>query len=349
MLDASSSRMATDDEGGLGLDDTIDLAAIESFPASDPPPWSTAHAGAPATEPEPGPRMLHHVAQQLRDDVYALSESFGERNDRTPRSSANLERAGKLIEGRFRELGLRVQRRPRGVPNIEAVLEGTSPASGCVVVGAHYDTARRTPGADDNASGVAALLALAHGLRERPLHRTLRLVAFAAEEPPHTRRRSMGSLRYVEDLVLAGQEVFAMVSLEMLGLFRSELPLLRRVSGRVSGRLRTLPPFREDALAIVGGLGSRRIVRRAKAAFDDARAGIDVWTASLPLFLPGVRSSDHWSFARRGIPAFMVTDTGPLRSLRYHRPGDTPERLDYDRLARTTAALASVVTELAGG
>jgi hypothetical protein len=336
--------MATDDdEGGLGLDDTIDLAAMESFPASDPPPWPSTHAGAPSPQPEQGPRMLHDVAQQLRDDVYALSATFGERNDRSPRAAANLERAGHMIEWRFRELGLAVRRRPTGsqaaLANIEAIIPGSRSAPESIVVGAHYDTAHRSPGADDNASGVAALLALAHSLRERSLGRTVRLVAFAAEEAPHKRRRSMGSVRYVGDLLRTGHDVTAMISLEMLGLFRSELPLPKR--------LRSLAPFRADVLAMIGGLRSRRLVRRAKVAFDHAHAGIGVWAASLPLFLPGVRSSDHWAFARRGIPAIMLTDTGPLRTWRYHRPSDTPERLDYDRLARATTAISAVVTELA--
>ena len=290
----------------------------------------------------PGPELLHDVVQRIHDDVHLLSGCIGERNDRSPRTRDNLERAASLIEERLGCAGLGVKRRPAqsdggGPSNIEAVLLGTHKPQESVVVGAHYDTARGSPGADDNASGVAALLALAHLLPYVPLQRTVRLVAFVDEEPPHTRKPGMGSVRYLDALLREGPCVTAKVSLDMLGIYKSELPW----------PLSRIHPLRSDVLALVGDRRSRPILKRAKRAFELAGSGIDLRVLSLPLFLPGVRSSDHWSFAKRNIPSFMVTDTGPLRARRYHSRRDTPRGLDYDRIGRATTAIATMVRDLA--
>ena len=326
----------------LGLDETVDLAGMLSFPASDAPGWTMSHLGAPVGVPgaAQGPELLHDVVQRIRDDVHFFAETIGERNDASPRTRQNLREAALAIEGRFRDAGLPVKQRPadRVAPsNVEAVIVGTTRPSECVVIGAHYDSARGSPGADDDSSGLAALLALAHSLRETVFARTVRLVAFVDEELPHKRKPTMGSVRYVDSLLREGPTVSAMVSLEMLGVFANELPW----------PLKRIQPLRSDTLAFVGGLRSRGLVARARSIFERAASGIDVHGVNLPLFVPGVRASDHWSFARRGIPAFMVTDLGPLRTWRYHTPADTPRGLDFDRIGRASLALTAVVRELA--
>ena len=141
-------------------------------------------------------------ASRLRADVTRL---VGDDVERSQRSNGTLERSAALLESALREDGLAVQRLPYAsdavtVTNLEATLDGGTKAQEIVVVGAHYDTAAGAPGADDNASGVAALLAIARALglaKHRPA-RTVRFVAFVNEEPPYFWNAQMGSLVYAQ-------------------------------------------------------------------------------------------------------------------------------------------------------
>lgn len=333
-------RRAGEHERPLGLDETVDAAGRDSFPASDPPCWSPTHLGAPAPAARREPEMFHDVVQRMRDDVRLLSEAIGERNDRSTTALRALARAADAIEDRFRDAGVPVRRRrvDEAAWNVEAVIRGERIPEESVVVGAHYDTARGSPGADDNASGVAVLLALAHALPAWRLHRTVRLVAFAAEEAPHTGTAETGSRRYLEDLRREGPRVTAMVNVEAVGVY---VPEPRRWPFRLVRLLRS-------DLAIVGDRGTRWLLERAKRAFDSAEADVESAIVTHPFFFTPLRVQSHHAFAREGVPAFMVTDTGPLRSLDYHRATDTADRLDYDRLGRTSLALERVVVDLAG-
>jgi hypothetical protein len=322
--------------GALGPNESIDIASNDSFPASDAPPWSATHAGTPAVEH--GPELFRDVVQRLHDDVRLFAETIGERHDRSLHALENLARAADAIEQRFSDARLPVKRRRANDAafNIEAVIRGGVHADETIVVGAHYDSSRGSPGADDNASGVAALLALARSLQRAPLDRTVRLVAFAAEQPPHAGTDTMGSMRYVKDIQREGPRVKAMISLESLGLYSSRIPW----------PLRELPVLRSDLL-LMGDRSARRLLERAETAFEHANTGIRLITMTLPLLFADVRSSDHWSFAREGIPAFMVTDTAPLWANRYHGACDTADKLDYERLGLTCLGVTSVVRSLA--
>jgi len=260
------------------------------------------------------------LAGRLRAHVEALAAE--QRN-------VDLERPARYIE---QQLGASrpqpFQSGGRWVRNIET-------GTGTVVIGAHYDTVPGSPGADDNASGIAVLIELARmGLPAR-------FVAFANEEMPYFQSEEMGSHAWAARARRTGERIDAMLSLEMLGYYRN-----------VPGSQGYPPPLgwfypdRANFVAFVGDLGSRALVRRAIAAFR-AYGRFPSEGVAAPAGIPGVTWSDHWSFRRHGYPAIMVTDTAFYRYAHYHLPSDTPEKLDYERLARVTLGLASVIRELA--
>lgn len=219
--------------------------------------------------------------------------------------------------------------------NLEAVIEPRSANAPTLVVGAHYDSARGAPGANDNGSGTAALLELARllaDLRGKGDVR-IRLAFFANEEPPFFKTDRMGSLVYARALADKGQKPDAMFSLETLG-FYDEAP----GSQHYPFPLGALYPDTGNFVAFVGTVSSRPLVRRAVGEFR-AVARFPSVGGTAPGFVQGIDWSDHWSFGEIGVPALMITDTAPFRYPHYHKLTDTPDKLDYDRLARVTAGL----------
>jgi hypothetical protein len=280
---------------------------------------------------------------RLRADVARLAGEIGERNLwRYPA----LRAAAAYIEGTLAASGYAPdsQAFESGgtlVRNLAVEIPGATRPEEVVVVGAHYDSVLGSPGANDNASGVAALLEIARLLRNRPLGRTVRLVAFVNEEPPFYHSREMGSMRYAERARARGERVTAMLSLETIGYY-TDAP----GSQHYPWPLGLFYPDTGDFIGFVGNLGSRALVRRALASFR-RHASFPSEGVAAPGWLVGVGWSDHWSFWQAGYPAIMVTDTALFRYDDYHSPRDTPERLDYDRTARVVTGLARVVEDLA--
>jgi hypothetical protein len=293
---------------------------------------------------------------QLRDDlrrhVEELAVNIGERNSAYPEG---LARAGAYIETELQKAGFTVKQRPfeahgRQFINYEAQIEATTSDAPVIVVGAHYDSATGTPAANDNGSGVAALLELAKmarrpakspsALRAPPLL-AVRYVAFANEEPPHFQTPAMGSLAYAKQCRDAGDQIVAMLSLETMGYYRDE-PGTQSYPFPMS----LLYPSVGNFVAFVGDLSSRGLVREMVGSFR-SRASFPSEGAALPASIPGVGWSDHWSFWQHGVPAVMVTDTAPFRYPHYHTAQDTPDKIDFDRLARVVSGLGDVVRVMA--
>ncbi|MBS2020401.1 MAG: M20/M25/M40 family metallo-hydrolase [Deltaproteobacteria bacterium] len=288
-------------------------------------------------------------AREIKGDVMALVGAGEPRSQRSPRT---LDRAASLVTEALTEAGHTVTRLPyesEGVTvvNLEAKLEGTSRPDEIVVIGAHYDTAAtgaaEAPGADDNASGVAVMLALARAMRpgEARNARTVRFVAFVNEEPPWFWNPGMGSLVYAKACKARGDRIVAMLSLETLGYYREE-PGSQKYPPVVGWFF----PDRGDFVAFVGNVASRGLVRTSVATFRGAVA-FPSEGAALPGFVTGVGWSDQWSFWEVGYPGVMVTDTAPFRNPNYHHASDRPETLDYGRLAQVTTGLVAVVKKLA--
>ena len=283
------------------------------------------------------------IHDHLKRHVAALAGSIGERNVWRPEAMAA---AAGYIQERFEDAGYTVNVQPftsRGltVNNIEAVLPGQGAADEIIVVGAHYDSVADSPGADDNASGVAALLELARLLAGTTLPRTVRFVAFANEEAPFFYGDEMGSNLYAARAQAQGEHVEAMLSLETLGYFTDQPG-----SQRYPFPFSYLYPDTGNFIGFVGNLSSRSLVRKAVGAFRASTAFPSEGVAA-PSGIEGIHWSDHWSFWEAGYPAIMVTDTAPFRYPYYHTAKDTPAQLDYNGLARVTGGLADVVGVLA--
>jgi Zn-dependent M28 family amino/carboxypeptidase len=279
---------------------------------------------------------------ELAADVQALAGDIGERN---MRRYPQLNAAADFIEDSFSRAGLRTRRDTyeldgRACHNIEVEIRGTRPE--IVVIGAHYDSVFGSPGANDNGSGVAALLALARRFAGKPTGQTLRFVAFVNEEPFYFQSEQMGSFVYASRCKARGDQISAMISLETIGYF-SDAP---RSQTYPAPGLGVFYPSTGNFIGFVGNIGSRTLLRRAIALFRE-QSKLPSEGAALPSFIPGVGWSDQWAFWQHGYPAIMITDTAPFRYPNYHAVTDTPDKLDYDRFALVVSGLEKVIEQLA--
>jgi hypothetical protein len=284
------------------------------------------------------------IRDRLARHVEALAGTIGRRHVWRPRA---LEQAGSYVEECLRGLDLEVgaqafEAQGETVRNIEAERRGLSLPEQIVLVGAHYDTVPETPGADDNASGVAALLEMARLLPPGQQARSVRFVAFVNEEPPFFRTGAMGSRVYARRCRERGEDLVAVLVLESVGYY-ADTPGSQSYPFPFS----LLYPHTGDFAAFVGNVSSGGLVRRVVGAFR-AHATLPSEGGAIPGWIPGIGWSDHWAFWREGYPALMVTDTAPFRHPHYHTAEDTPETLDFDRMARLVVGLAKAVAELAG-
>ncbi|MDD5558427.1 M28 family metallopeptidase [Candidatus Methylomirabilis sp.] len=284
-------------------------------------------------------------SQRLRAHVERLAGEIGERNVSRPEA---LRAAADYIEAEWHCQGYQV------IPhwydlsgtqwaNLEVSRPGSARPGEILLIGAHYDSVMGSPGANDNASGVAALLELSRLFTDITPALTVRFVAFVNEEPPFFFTRRQGSVVYAKAARARGDVIRLMVSLETIGCYCDKTG-----SQRYPPLFRFFYPNRANFISFVSNFRSRALMRRAAEAFRQ--------TSDFPLehvatffFIPGVAWSDHWSFWRQGYPAFMVTDTAFYRYPYYHTSQDTPEKLAYPELTRLTAGLAETFATLALG
>ena len=279
---------------------------------------------------------------ELVADVKTLADEIGERNIR---HYAQLNAAADFIESSLGRAGLTPRRdsyevRGQTCHNLEVEIRGARPE--ILVVGAHYDSVFGCPGANDNGSGVAALLALARRFAGKPTGKTLRFVAFVNEEPPFFQTEEMGSFVYAKRCREKADPITAMISLETIGYFSDE-PGSQKYPAPGFG---LLYPSKGNFIGFASDTRSRTLLRATVGAFRKTEK-LPCEGASLPAAIPGIGWSDQWSFWQCGYPAIMVTDTAPFRYRHYHEPTDTPDKLDYDRFALVVSGMQGVITELA--
>lgn len=295
----------------------------------------------PATQPAGA------LPDRLRAHVQALAGDLGERN--LTNHPDRLRAAEDYIHQTLAAAGYKVERQAftvgeHEVANLVAEIPGAGGAGEIVIIGAHYDSARGAAGANDNASGVAAVLELAIDLKQgevRP-EKAIRFVLFANEEPPYFTTPQMGSLVHARRCHDRGEKVVAMISMETIGYFSDEPGSQNYPEG-----LRERYPDTGNFIGIVGNLKSKALVTRVGEAFRQ-HSDFPAQTGAFPDQLAGVGWSDHWSFWQFGYEAVMVTDTAPFRYPHYHKQTDTPDKLDYPRMAKVVVGVGGVLKQLAG-
>jgi len=276
----------------------------------------------PAAPPAPAVAAASPLPERLQAHVVMLSAHIG---SRSVVAYQHLRRAADYICDQFRAEGYQVTRQTftaggRRVSNLIADQPGADSSQGIVLVGAHYDT-YYAPGADDNASGVAAMLELARLLRGQTTGGPVRFVAFVNEEDPYWGTDKMGSLVYAKALRAAGVNLRGMLNLDMVGYY----------------------PGKNRYLLVGARQRSQLLADRMKQLFAQAT---DIPTRAIPTSDPGINWSDQWSFWRHGYRALFIIDPGYYHDGNIHSPRDTWEKLNYDDMAQVVMGLQSVVLGL---
>jgi hypothetical protein len=279
-------------------------------------------------------------ADRLREAVQTLCTEF---TPRDYRNRQNLDRAAEWIARQFRAAGLDVELQDYETThgryrNVVAHQPGTRAGTGAVIVGAHYDAFGELPGADDNASGVAVLLELVRTLPQRGVRAPRYFVAFSTEEPPAFGTDDMGSHHFARRLKEREVEIELMISLDLVGYY-SDAPGSQDFPFPGLG---LLYPRRGNFAAVIGDLGSGGSLLQVKRKMLSTRT-IPVHSFRAPAWLAPVHLSDHLSFRRLGLPGVQITDTAFMRNANYHTAGDTPDTLDYERMALLVQALHGVL------
>jgi hypothetical protein len=291
----------------------------------------------------PATEEIHALEGELRAHVDMLAGEIGERN---VFHFPQLGSAAEYIEKTLSEAGYEIARQEFEVSgqiceNIEAEMRGTERPAEIVLIGAHYDSVKGSPGANDNATGVAATLALARMFAQNPTPRTLRIVTFANEEPPFFRTRHMGSRVYAKRSRQRDEHIILMVSLETIGYYTNELGSQSYVFP-----LHFFYPSTGNFIAFVSNVENGQLVRQLVGAFRQ-HASFPSEGAALWGWLPGVGWSDHWAFWKEGFPAVMVTDTALFRDPAYHTSNDLPKNIHYEHFARVVLGLQRVISDFA--
>lgn len=299
---------------------------------------------APAAAPSTAGSDLRGEESRLYEHVRRLSVGIGSRSFY---EYGKLEETKACIRSTLEDMGCRPEMQDyeyagRLFSNIVVTIGGAGSAGETVIVGAHYDTVQGTPGADDNASAVAILLEMCRVLRKDTPSRTLKLIFFVLEEPPHHNTKVMGSAVFARAAKARGEKIHVMLSLEMLGYFSDAeggqgfpLPLMNLVY-----------PATPNFLAVVGDGESKTLAKKIKGSMEKS-SGIPVETLSASRWVPGVALSDHNSFWKEGYRAVMITDTAFYRNPHYHGPGDTIDTLNFQKMADVLTGLVQAARDLA--
>jgi hypothetical protein len=286
-------------------------------------------------------------SRRLEDHVRALSENFSPRDWQHPE---NLDRAAAYIGRELEAAKGVVSEQPYEMAgstyrNVIAVFGPPTPER--IVVGAHYDAHDEFPGSDDNASGVAGLIELAHLLGATTLPMRVELVAYTLEESRRPQEQILGqqydgSAVHAASLKERDIPVRLMLSLEMIGFFSDG----EESQGYPSPILEFFYPSQANFIVVAGRIREGWAVRRIKKAMQEA-SPLPVYSFNAPSFVAGINRSDHANYWVQGYPAALITDTSFYRNPYYHTAQDSPETLDYNRMAMVVQGVLHAVVEYA--
>ncbi|MFC1744415.1 M28 family peptidase [Candidatus Riflebacteria bacterium] len=279
---------------------------------------------------------------RMKSHVVFLGSEIGERNIWEYKA---LQKAEKYIENNFKkwEYPIQVQNfnvQGKSVKNIIAKKWGTTKKDEIILIGAHYDSVYGSPGANDNASGVAALLELARVFISAKTERSIFFAAFVNEEPPFFQTEKMGSLVYARYCREKKLKIKAMLSFDVIGYYSN-----KKGSQSYPFPLNFFYPDTGNFIAFVANGASQKLQRFCISFFRENTKFPTEGVAGPPV-LPGIGWSDHWSFWQENYAALLLTDTGPFRYPQYHLRSDTPEHLDYKSMAIVVSGIRRLIDEL---
>ena len=279
----------------------------------------------------------------LQQDIQTIAVEIGARN---VNQYEKLNAARDFLDSYLTQSGYKVKHheykiKNKSYYNLEVERLGTEKPNEIIVIGAHYDSAFSTPGANDNGTGAAATLELARIFAQKSPKRTIRFVEFTNEEPPFFWTGDMGSLVYAKQIDRSKEKVVAMISLETMGYFSDMVG-----SQKYPFPLNLLYSNQGNFISFIGNLNSSDLVRRSIASFRQ-HTQFPSEGASLPDWIPGIGWSDQWSFWQQGYKGIMITDTAPYRYPYYHTLDDTIDKIDFDKLTRVVSGLVEVISDLA--
>ena len=309
----------------------LSLFVCTSMPGQSPPTATT-----PLTPEE------SEISESLKKGCEELAHLIGQRNSvRMQGLDKAREYLGRrLTRANFRPKETAFSSRGEQATNLEVELEGTTAKDQILVLGAHYDTASYSPGADDNASGVAMLLEIARLLAVRSHDRTIQIVFFDRGSGRYAGTDDSGSYAWAAEAKKQNKKIAAMISLDSVGMYLDE-------DGSQSGPfpLSVCYPGQGNFLLFASDFSSRQLVQACVQNFR-TQGGQPCEGLTLPGFIPWLSHSDHYAFGQNEWPSLVVTDTGPYRNTEHGLMTDTYDRLNYDRMARVTVRLVKLFERL---
>lgn len=286
------------------------------------------------------------IKQELQNDLKYLAGLGPKHIDRR----GQLHEAENWIFRNFKEAGLEPEKQQfqsdeETVANVETEIPGDTRSNEVIVIGAHYDTVVGSPGANDNGSGVVALLALARRLSRISPQRTVRLVAFVNEEHPFSKPdqkgTQMGSVQYARRCRIRNEYVRAMITLETIGYYTVEPN-----TQRFPSFLKYIFPDTGNFVAVISNIGSRWLAHSIVKSYRQKGTAPTLGVV-LPTLIKGITRSDHSSFWHEGYPGVMITDTANFRYPFYHSSQDTVDKIEFDTFSRVVYSTQQAIEDLA--